>query len=141
MCMPIGYFWYPRDLEMDSLTIADLICMILNRDGPSPQANLDVLRTLYERTHGRYMAVLMMFTLLTGGVMGVFVASALAWGETKISLLALAALILVLISLTLLARRLNQLTRDYLDIIKVYNLLNRYTEATSLLESSEILMR
>ena len=126
---------------MDSLTIADIICMILNREGPSPQANLDVLRTLYERTHGRYMAVLMMFTLLTGGVMGVFVASALAWGETKISLLALAALILVLISLTLLARRLNQLTRDYLDIIKVYNLLNRYTEATSLLESSEILMR
>ena len=126
---------------MDSLTIADLICMILNRDGPSPQANLDVLRTLYERTHARYMGVLIMFTVLTASVMGVFVASALAWGETKISILALVALVLLLASLTLLARRLNQLTRDYLDIIKVYNLLSRYLETTSLLESSEILMR
>ena len=126
---------------MDSLTIADLICMILNRDGPSPQANLDVLRSLYERTHARYMGVLIMFTVLTACVMGVFVASAMSWGETKISLLAMVALVLVLVSLTLLARRLNQLTRTYLDIIKVYNLLSRYVESTSLLESSEILMR
>ena len=126
---------------MDSLTIADLICMILNRDGPSPQANLDVLRSLYERTHARYMGVLIMFTVLTACVMGVFVASAMSWGETRISLLAMVALVLVLISLTLLARRLNQLTRTYLDIIKVYNLLSRYVESTSLLESSEILMR
>ena len=126
---------------MDSLTIADLICMILNRDGPSPQANLDVLRSLYERTHARYMGVLIMFTVLTACVMGVFVASAMSWGETKISLLAMVALILLLISLTLLARRLNQLTRTYLDIIKVYNLLSRYVDSTSLLEGSEILMR
>jgi len=126
---------------MDSLTLADLICMILNRDGPSPQANLDVLRSLYERTHARYMGVLIMFTVLTACVMGVFVASAMAWGETRISLLAMVALVLVLISLTLLARRLNQLTRTYLDIIKVYNLLSRYVDSTSLLESSEILMR
>ena len=126
---------------MDSLTLADLICMILNRDGPSPQANLDVLRSLYERTHARYMGVLIMFTVLTASVMGVFVASAMAWGETRISLLAMVALVLVLISLTLLARRLNQLTRTYLDIIKVYNLLSRYVDSTSLLESSEILMR
>ena len=126
---------------MDSLTLADLICMILNRDGPSPQANLDVLRSLYERTHARYMGVLIMFTVLTASVMGVFVASAMEWGETRISLLAMVALVLVLISLTLLARRLNQLTRTYLDIIKVYNLLSRYVDSTSLLESSEILMR
>jgi len=126
---------------MDSLTIADLICMILNRDGPSPQANLDVLRSLYERTHARYMAVLIMFTVLTASVMGVFVASALSWGETKVSLLAMVALVLLLISLTLLARRLNQLTRTYLDIIKVYNLLSRYVETAGLMESSEILMR
>lgn len=126
---------------MDSLTIADLICMILNRDGPSPQANLDVLRSLYERTHARYMGVLIMFTVLTACVMGVFVASAMSWGETRISLLAMVALVLVLISLTLLARRLNQLTRTYLDIIKVYNLLSRYVETSGLMESSEILMR
>ena len=126
---------------MDSLTIADLICMILNKEGPSPQANLDVLRTLYERTHARYMAVLVLFALLTAGVMGVFVASALEWGETKISILAVIALVSLLISLTALARRLNQLTRDYLDIIKVYNILSRYMETTGMLESSEILMR
>ena len=55
---------------MDSLTIIDVICMLLNREGPHPQANLDVLKSLYERTHARYMAVLIVFAVLTAVVLG-----------------------------------------------------------------------
>jgi hypothetical protein len=126
---------------MDSLTIIDVICMLLNREGPHPQANLDVLRSLYERTHARYMAVLMVFAVLTACVLGVFVASVLEWGETKIGILAVVALILMMLSLALLARRLNSLTRDYLDIIKIYNLLRRHVEPVDSVEVSELSMR
>ena len=80
---------------MDSLTIIDVICMLLNREGPHPQANLDVLRSLYERTHARFMAVLVVFGVLTIGVLGVFVAAVLEWGETKIALVAVVALIAI----------------------------------------------
>ena len=126
---------------MDSLTIIDVICMLLNREGPHPQANLDVLRSLYERTHGRYMAVLIVFAVLTAGVLGVFVAAVLEWGETKIALLAVVALVLMMVSLALLARRLNSLTRDYLDIMKVYNLLRRHVEPVDSSEAADLTMR
>ena len=126
---------------MDSLTIIDVICMLLNKEGPHPQANLDVLRSLYERTHARYMAVLMVFAVLTACVLGVFVASVLEWGETRIGILAVVALILMMVSLALLARRLNRLTRDYLDIIKLYNLLRRHVEPVDSVEASELSMR
>src|SRR4030042_1766613 len=83
---------------MDSLTIIDIICMLLNREGPHPQANLDVLKSLYERTHARYMAVLIVFAVLTAVVLGVFVGAVLEWGETKIAILAVVALIAMMIS-------------------------------------------
>jgi cytochrome c biogenesis protein CcdA len=126
---------------MDSLTIIDIICMLVNKEGPNPQANLDVLRSLYERTHARFMGVVIIFGVLTACVLGVFVASVLEWGETKISILAVVALILMLASLGVLARRLNKVTRDYLDIIKVYNLLRRHVEAMDSAEASELSMR
>lgn len=126
---------------MDSLTIIDIICMLVNKEGPNPQANLDVLRSLYERTHARFMGVVIIFGVLTACVLGVFVASVLEWGETKISILAVVALILMMASLVVLARRLNKVTRDYLDIIKVYNLLRRHVEAMDAAEVAELSMR
>ncbi|MBM4445491.1 MAG: hypothetical protein FJ020_09385 [Chloroflexi bacterium] len=126
---------------MDSLTIIDVICMLLNREGPHPQANLDVLKSLYERTHARYMAVLIVFAVLTAVVLGVFVAAVLEWGETKVAILAVVALIAMMISLALLARRLNKLTRDYLDVMKVYNLLRRHVEPAGAFDSAEMSMR
>ena len=113
---------------MDSVTLVDLLCMLLNKGGANPRADLDVLKTVYERTHARYMAVLVLFGLLTAALIGVFVAGAVEWKETKISILALVALIMLMVSLALLARRLNKLTRDYLDILKVYNLLGQYVK-------------
>ena len=126
---------------MDSLTIIDIICMLVNKEGPNPQSNLDVLRSLYERTHARYMGVVIIFGVLTACVLGVFVASVIEWGETKISILAVVALILMVASLVVLARRLNKVTRDYLDIIKVYNLLRRHVETMDAAEAAELAMR
>lgn len=126
---------------MDSLTIVDIICMLLNKEGPNPQANLDVLRSLYERTHARYMGVLILFAVLTACVLGVFVASVLEWGETRIAILAVVALILMMVALILLTRRLNKLTRDYLDIMKLYNLLRRHVEPVDSAEASGLSMR
>ena len=100
--------------------------MLVNKRGPSPRSDLDVIKTVYERTHTRYLAVLVLFGLLTAALIGVFVAGATEWKETKISILALVALIMLMLALVLLARRLNKLTRDYLDILKVYNLLGQY---------------
>lgn len=111
---------------MDSVTLVDLLCMLVNQRGPSPRSDLDVLRSVYERTHTRYMAVLVLFGLLTAALIGVFVAAAAEWKETKICILALVALVMLMLSVALLARRLNKLTRDYLDILKVYNLLGQY---------------
>ena len=111
---------------MDSITLVDLLCMLVNKRGPSPRSDLDVIKTVYERTHTRYLAVLVLFGLLTAALIGVFVAGATEWKETKISILALVALIMLMLALVLLARRLNKLTRDYLDILKVYNLLGQY---------------
>ena len=113
---------------MDSITLVDLLCMLVNKRGPSPRSDLDVLKTVYERTHTRYLAVLVLFGLLTAALIGVFVAGATEWKETKISILALVALLLLMAALVLLARRLNKLTRDYLDILKVYNLLGQYVK-------------
>ncbi len=119
---------------MDSVTVVDLLCMLVNKRGPTPRSDLDVLKTVYERTHTRYMAVLVLFGLLTAAMVGVFVAAAAEWKETKISILALVALLILMASVALLARRLNKLTRDYLDILKVYNLLGRYVRLDDSLE-------
>jgi uncharacterized membrane protein YbjE (DUF340 family) len=111
---------------MDSIKITDIICMLLYEEGPPPELTLEMLMRLYDRTHNRYMTSIIMFAVLTVCVIGVLIASALQWADTKLSILALIALVFLLIAVTGLSRRLNQLSRDYLDIIKVYNLLGRH---------------
>jgi hypothetical protein len=60
----------------------------------------------------------------------VLIASAIKWADTKMSILALIALVFLLVALMGVSRRLSQLSRDYLDIIKVYNLLGRYMKSS-----------
>jgi ABC-type nitrate/sulfonate/bicarbonate transport system permease component len=111
---------------MDSIKITDIICMLLYEEGPPPELTLEMLMRLYDRTHSRYMTSVIMFAVLTVCVIGVLIASALQWADTKLSILALVALVFLLIAVIGLSRRLNQLSRDYLDMIKVYNLLGRH---------------
>jgi ABC-type polysaccharide/polyol phosphate export permease len=85
-----------------------------------------MLMRLYDRTHARYLTALIMFGVITVSMIGVFIASAMQWTDTKISLLALVALVFVFVAVIGLARRMSLLSRDYLDVIRVYNLLSRH---------------
>jgi len=111
---------------MDRLQIADIIAMFFYEDGQEAEVNLEILMRLYDRTHSRYLTALIMFGVITMSTIAVLIASAVQWADTKLSVLALVALVFVLVAVVALSRRLNQLSRDYLDIIKVYNLLGRY---------------
>ena len=88
-----------------------------------------MLMRLYDRAHSRYMTAVVMFGVLTMCVFGVLIASAIDWADTKLSILALIALIFLVVAMMGVSRRLNQLSRDYLDIIKVYNLLGRHMKS------------
>ena len=114
---------------MDSVKITDLISMLLNEGGPPQEVTLEMLMRLYDRTHNRYLTSLIMFGFITVCVIAVLIASALQWADTKLSVLALVALLFVLAAVLGMAWRLNRLSRDYLDIIKVYNLLGRYMKS------------
>jgi uncharacterized membrane protein YbjE (DUF340 family) len=114
---------------MDSMKITDVVCMLLYQDGPPAEVTLEMLMRLYDRAHSRYMTAVIMFAVLTTCVFGVLIASAIQWADTKMSILALIALVFLLVTLMGVSRRLNQLSRDYLDIIKVYNLLGRYMKS------------
>ena len=114
---------------MDSIKITDIICMLLYEEGPPPELTLEMLMRLYDRAHSRYMTAVIMFSVMTMCVFGVLIASAVNWQETKLSILALIALVFLMVAMMGVSRRLNQLSRDYLDIIKVYNLLGRYLKS------------
>lgn len=114
---------------MDSVRLTDLVTMLLNEGGPPQEVTLEMLMRLYDRAHSRYLTALIMFSVITFCIIGVLIASAVQWSETKLSILALVALVLVLIAVLGLSRRLNNLSRDYLDVIKVYNLLGRYVKS------------
>jgi uncharacterized membrane protein YbjE (DUF340 family) len=114
---------------MDSMKITDIVIMLLYQDGPPAEVTLEMLMRLYDRAHGRYMTAVVMFAVLITCVFGVLIASAIKWADTKMSILALIALVFLLVALMGVSRRLSQLSRDYLDIIKVYNLLGRYMKS------------
>lgn len=111
---------------MDSIRITDIVSMLLNEEGPPQEATLDMLMRLYDRAHSRYLTSLIMFGFITVCVIGVLIASVIQWQETKLSVLALIAMVFILVAVLGISRKLNRLSRDYLDIIKVYNLMGRY---------------
>jgi uncharacterized membrane protein YbjE (DUF340 family) len=111
------------------MKITDIVVMLLYQDGPPAEVTLEMLMRLYDRAHNRYMTTIIMFAVLTACVFGVLIASAIKWADTKMSILALIALVCLLVASVGVSRRLGQLSRDYLDIIKVYNLLGRYMKS------------
>jgi ABC-type multidrug transport system fused ATPase/permease subunit len=122
------------EFRMDSIRITDILAMLLNDDGQPAEVTLEMLMRLYDRAHSRYLTALIMFGVITVSVMVVLIASAMQWADTKVSILALVALVFVLVAVIGLARRLNQLSRDYLDVIKVYNLLGRHMQSGKVLK-------
>ena len=114
---------------MDSVRITDLVNMLLNEEGPPQEVTLELLMRLYDRAHSRYLTALIMFGVITFCVIAVLIASAIQWEHTQLSILALIALIFLVVAVLGLSRRLSNLSREYLDIIKVYNLLGRFMKS------------
>ena len=112
---------------MNAITILDLFLMHAQYQN-NHQSNMDILKSMYERTHNYYIAVFTAVLVLAGGILGSFIA---LFTQEKITSdfvtgIVIIALITLLISLFILVIKINQLHRDYLDILQVYNLLSQY---------------
>lgn len=112
---------------MNQITILDLYLMHA-QDPVNHQSNMDILKSMYERTHNYHVSVFKAVLVLIGGLLTSFIAlltleqitSAFAIG------ILIAAPISLLIPLFILRGQINQLHRDYLDILQIYNLLSQY---------------
>lgn len=105
----------------------DLFIMLVGSKGKR-QANIDVLRSLYERTHSYYVVSFSASLALAGGIVGALI-GVLAQREASNEAVAVVVIIGLVVALALMgthAIRLNRLQRNYLDIIQVYNLLARF---------------
>ena len=112
---------------MDNITILDLFLMLAGSSG-NHQANIDVLKSLYERTHSYYLATFSAALVLAGGITGGFIAL-LAQEEVSneaVMAIIIIALAVLLVSVVALIGRLNRLQRSYLDILQIYNMLARF---------------
>lgn len=113
---------------MNNVTILDLFLMLAGSRKQDHQANIGVLRSLYERTHNFYLALLTATSVLAGTLLGAFI-SLLAQRQVPsevITVIVMIALVVLLGVLTGLIIRLSRVHRNYLDIIQVYNLLARF---------------
>lgn len=113
---------------MYNITILDLFLMLVGSKGEKHQANIDVLRSLYERTHGYYLAVFSAALVLAGSIVVAFIGLLTQRGASNegVTVVVMIALVVLLILMVALTNMLNRLQRNYLDIIQVYNLLARF---------------
>ena len=112
---------------MNAITILDLFLLHVQYRN-NHQSNMDILKSMYERTHSYYIAIFSAVLILAGGILGSFIALINQEQVTSdfITGIATIAFIILLVSLFILVSRINQLHRDYLDILQIYNLLSKY---------------
>ena len=112
---------------MDEITILDLFLMHIQYQR-NHQSNMDILKSMYERTHHYYIAVFTAVLVLIGGTLTTLV-TFLARDQitsTIVVVIMIAASISLLAPLFFLRNRMKRLHKDYIDILKVYNLLSQY---------------
>lgn len=112
---------------MNKITILDLFIMLAHHQH-NAQSGMDILKSMYERTHQYYIAVFTACLVLIGGILASFMALLVQEQITNdfITGIVIIALIILLVPVGILVRKINQLHRNYLDIIQVYNLLSQY---------------
>ena len=83
---------------------------------------------MYERTHNYYIAVFTAILVVAGGILGSFIKLLTQEQITSgfVTGILIITLIILAVSLYVVASRISQLHRDYLDILQVYNLLSQY---------------
>ena len=114
---------------MDNITILDLFLMLTNGNGGRHQANLDVLKSVYERTHSYYLALASGILILVGSIIGLFTVFLTQNGQPSwglLTIIAPVALLVLLLWLAIVSSRLSRLGITYLDFIQIYNLLRRF---------------
>jgi len=111
---------------MDNITLLDIFLMHMRSHNPH-EINIDILKSMYEHTHNYYIAVFSAVLVLAGGIIGSFIALLYQNATSKnVTAIIMVAFVFLLISLAILAYKINRLQRNYLDIIQIYNLLARY---------------
>jgi len=112
---------------VNRITILDLFLMHVQHE-ENHQSNMDILRSMYERTHDYHVAVFRAVLVLAAGLLaGLITLLTLEQITSTFAIgILIAAPISLLIPLFILRAQINQLHRDYLDILQIYNLLSRY---------------
>ena len=112
---------------MNEITILDLFLMLAHHQN-NPQSAIDILKSMYEKTHNYYIAFFTAWLILVGGILGSFIALLSQEQITSgfITVIVIIAVISVLVAVITLIRKMNRLHRDYLDILQIYNLLSQY---------------
>jgi len=112
---------------MDTITLLDLFLMHVDYQ-KNHESNMDILQTMYERTHNYYIAVFSAVLVLAGGLIGSFIALYTHSIITShfISGIVIITLIVLAVCLITLGIKIGQLQKKYLDILQVYNLLSLY---------------
>jgi len=112
---------------VNEITILDLFLMHIQYRR-NHQANMDILKSMYERTHHYYITVFTAVLVLIGGILTTLITLVARQQVTStlVVVIMIAASISLLIPLSVLISKINRLHKDYLDILKVYNLLSQY---------------
>jgi hypothetical protein len=112
---------------VNEITILDLFLMHIQYRR-NHHVNMDILKSMYETTHHYYITVFTAVLVLLGGMLTTII-TLLARQQitnTLVVVILIAASLTLLIPLSILRNNINRLHKDYLDILKVYNLLSQY---------------
>jgi len=116
---------------MDELTLLDLTCMLLNTRIQGHRANMEILKSLYEREHTFFIARFSGFLILAGSIVAAVLnlMSSQPQGQNVNGSVLTISIIALLVAVAMVIRDiylLGRLKRQYLNIVKIYNLLSRY---------------
>jgi Na+/glutamate symporter len=115
---------------MDEITLLDLACMLMNVRKRGHQPNIDVIKSIYEKEIAKIIALISGSLVLMGALMTFIFSSVMqaqgSWFVILVVVLAAIAFIVLTISLNYFGEKIAALNRNYLDIVKLYNLLSVY---------------
>jgi len=112
---------------MGNITLLDILLMMVDTKRNGHQANIDVIKSIFERTHNYYTAILGSALALIGTLIGLIIVVVIQANVYPIVVVAVVvALVVLLVIITVVMLRLGNLQRRYLDILQVYYLIARF---------------
>ncbi len=112
---------------MGELTIIDLVSMLLANGVDKHTQNVELLKSLYERDHASLTNMIHLLSVLIAAILGALVVAIFQGDLPNIGYAALViAFVISAIILGFYSYRSTQLSRNYLDLLRIYHLLSRY---------------